>query len=924
MMSVLRVALLGLALLARTTVAFLSDGSGISSHINITGTALLQEVTKACRIVNKEAGHEFKPTGSSAEELVQACLGPTATGQVSGAKFSSALQEIYTQNGLVDRDFVSSAPHHFNSEAFLEGRGLITEGMVAIRANIRKENFQAARETLGRVLHTLQDFYSHSNWVELGHTEPYINLIRPDLPLENLADVHTPTCSDCEKGNCPNSILPSILQEMKLTSGYLGVFYASKPQGKCSHGGASDLTSKQVPRGGINKCERRFDNVALHNTAVNVATSASVQLLENLRLAVGDKEFLRMMGIARSAVVCFVVDTTGSMSDDITEARAVVNEMIDSKKGTQDEPSEYILVPFNDPEFGPMVRTSDPDKMKREIAKLRPHGGGDVPEMCLSGIQLALTGAPSGSHIYVFTDAAAKDIELKDTITALIRRTKSTVTFFMTGSGRRRRRSTAGQAFEQYKNLSLASGGQAILVSKKQLPQATGIIRDTSTSALVTILQRAVNPGKKETFLFMVDESIKNVTIYITEANVFSLTNPAGVTQSNSEASGKLGTIQTVGNLRRIRLNDDHRAGIWNVLIDSLQPYTVKITGQSIITFIYNFVEKFEGPHPGYALLSGRPKAGQPATMLLSVVGRKGPSSLTVGNIGLVTLSGLEAVNVSKMTEMGSGDILVTVDEVPEGEFLVVLTGKDKETKSEFMRQSTTSMSVSKVNIQAVVSSSVEPGKPLELPFSVMTQGPGGIFSIIAKNDRDFPMAYPSSLTLTTGGNINDTLTITPPARTPSGTDVTLTIEARSSTGVDSNYVILRLSVINKITDFVPPVCEEVEVLANDCPEDVSDCGSFHWEYSANITDGNGTGIDSISLRKGNGTLTHTPLDTTIIQAKYNASCCSQIVEFIAVDDVGNVGKCYHSIVRSGGPPASTFSLSLWFCLLVSAFIVRP
>lgn len=55
---------------------------------------------------------------------------------------------------LVKNSF--SAPHHFNSEAFLEGRGLITESTVAIKANIRKENFQAARETLGRVLHTLQ------------------------------------------------------------------------------------------------------------------------------------------------------------------------------------------------------------------------------------------------------------------------------------------------------------------------------------------------------------------------------------------------------------------------------------------------------------------------------------------------------------------------------------------------------------------------------------------------------------------------------------------------------------------------------------------------------------------------------------------------------------------------------------------------
>lgn len=39
------------------------------------------------------------------------------------------------------------------------------------------------------VLHTLQDFYSHSNWVELGYVEPFSNLLRADLPLENLAGV---------------------------------------------------------------------------------------------------------------------------------------------------------------------------------------------------------------------------------------------------------------------------------------------------------------------------------------------------------------------------------------------------------------------------------------------------------------------------------------------------------------------------------------------------------------------------------------------------------------------------------------------------------------------------------------------------------------------------------------------------------------
>ncbi|XP_040042128.2 von Willebrand factor A domain-containing protein 7-like isoform X4 [Gasterosteus aculeatus] len=899
--SVLGVALL--TVLSGHTVAFVPIGGGSPTHVSITGTALLQKVTETCRAVAEAAGHEFNPTGSSPEELVQACLGPTATGDVSGAKFHSALQEIYTQNGLVDRNFVTSAPHHFNSEAFLEGRGLIIEGLVAIKANIREENFQAARETLGRVLHTLQDFYSHSNWVELGYTEPYINLIRPDLPLENLAGISTATCSDCASGKCPNSILPNILKEKKLTSGYMGIFSAAKPKGKCSHGGAGDLTSTAEPRGGISKDERRADNVAFHNAAVNVATAASLQLLEDIRLAAGDNNFLRMMGIARSSVVCFVIDTTGSMSDDIEAARKAVYEIIDKKKGTQDEPSEYILVPFNDPDFGPMIRTTDADKMKREISLLRANGGGDTPEMCLSGLQVALTGAPDSSDIYVFTDAVAKDIYLKDTIMALISSTKSTVSFFLTSSGRRRR-SLRASSFEDYKNLALASGGQAIEVSKSQLPQATDIILDTSTSALVTVLQRARNPGKQETFPFVLDESQKNITIYITAQSItFTLTNPAGVTQNHNEVSGKLGSINTVGNLWRIRLHADSMKGTWQINIISNQPYTLKVTGQSTITFIYDFVERFGGPHPGYAVLSGHPQAGQPAILMLSVIGRKGPSSVTLGDVSLVTVSGPETVRNSTITDMGNGDVLVTVDAVPEGEFVVSLKGTDKVSGSDFQRQSTTQMSVSKVNIKAVADKSMEPGKTFTLPFSVMTQGSGGQYSISARNDKNFPMSKPPSLTLITGQYANSSVTITPPAATASGNDVTVTLEAKSSSGADSNYIVLRFSVVTKITDFVPPLCEVVSVMADDCPRDVSQCDPFKWKLTATLSDGNGTGVESVSLRQGSGNLTTTLLSDPIIQANYTASCCSQIVEFVAVDTVGNVGKCYHSIVTDFVPP---------------------
>lgn len=55
------------------------------------------------------------------------------------------------------------------------------------------------------------------------------------------------------------------------------------------------------------------------------------------------------MGLSQTSVLCFVIDTTGSMSDDIAEVRRVTSSIIDSKTGTATQPSEYILVPFNDP-----------------------------------------------------------------------------------------------------------------------------------------------------------------------------------------------------------------------------------------------------------------------------------------------------------------------------------------------------------------------------------------------------------------------------------------------------------------------------------------------------------------------------------------------------------------------------------------------
>lgn len=53
------------------------------------------------------------------------------------------------------------------------------------------------------------------------------------------------------------------------------------------------------------------------------------------------------MGLTHTKVLAFVIDTTGSMSDYMAEIKKVSINITNSRKGTTDEPTEYILITFN-------------------------------------------------------------------------------------------------------------------------------------------------------------------------------------------------------------------------------------------------------------------------------------------------------------------------------------------------------------------------------------------------------------------------------------------------------------------------------------------------------------------------------------------------------------------------------------------------
>ncbi|XP_063333347.1 von Willebrand factor A domain-containing protein 7-like [Pelmatolapia mariae] len=903
------------------------------THREITRTAVLRKTAEVCRDIAASKGLDFNliiDNNLSAGKVQKACSSmDTFTSFVSTIKFETAIASMYLSNAAVDAIFLLSAARHFDDETFHRGRDIITEGASVVKAHAKIENYFRGRWSLGQICHTLQDFYSHSNWVELGNKAPYSALIRPDQPLKNLAGQNTPTCRSCVGENCTNNILTDVLNQGLLTTGYFSIISSSKPTGKCSHGGSADRTSRRDPVGGINKDTLDSSHGFRHNEAANLAVRATMELMEDVRLAAGDTNFMRLMGLSQSPVLCFVIDTTGSMSDDIDEAKRVSFEIIDRKRGTGEEPSGYILVPFNDPDFGPIVMTSNADIFKGQMNSLTAAGGGDIPEMALSGLQLALTAAPPFSEIFLFTDAPAKDAYLKNTIIALIESTKSQVTFMLTdnAAGRRRRRTSQGVAprvmgrsgAQLYQDLAQASGGQAIQVTKSDLSLATSVIVDSSASAVVTVFQAARNPGRPDHFNFTVDGSLRNITAYITGDSplTFSLTSSTGVSQTSSQSSGPLASVTTAGNLRRLSLNTDNQTGLWQLSVSSSNPYLVKVTGQSSVDFIYNLVEEHEGAHGDFSVKEGRPLSGGNTSFLVTVTGS---DTVKVTEVTLFDSSGPTEVKGS-LQSLGSSDFLVTFSGIPAGEFVFILKGEDSSsTSSSFQRQASTQIKTSSISVTAQANNTnIEPGTTISIPFTVATTTDGVItdsttetFTVRVSNDRSYSSTSPSNVTTVagSGGKANGTVTLTAPSSAASGTDVTLTIEAENAAATDINYVVLRFSVTAKVTDVNRPVCQVVNT--STCDSTSLLCASSQWEFIANFTDGiNGTGIDSVTIRQGNGTLNM----STVVEAggenitlvTYTASCCSPIVELSAVDSVGNVGTCVgQARVLTTPPPTTT------------------
>ena len=225
----------------------------------------------------------------------------------------------------------------------------------------------------------------------------------------------------------------------------------------------------------------------------------------------------------------------------------------------------------------------------KAIEDLSPSGGGDCPELAFRGITDALNEGPqSGSPLYVFTDATAKDDHQLDVAkVAAISQGASVYIFFTIGGCYK-------SSYKPYQDLGSETCGQMFEIPKhsKDLATMSGItksllhVTSCDTGSGGGLFGRKKRSGSSD-YKLLFDDVMEKVVVSVTTQNTgarIDLKDPRGIPVS----LGK--TILAKGAIFEI---DYPRPGNWKLIVSSgagKHSYVIKASSKTNLDFDFVFV----------------------------------------------------------------------------------------------------------------------------------------------------------------------------------------------------------------------------------------------------------------------------------------------------------------------------------------------
>lgn len=608
---------------------------------------------------------------------------------------------------------------HFDGEQFLAASRMLMERRRAILDAITRPepDGMLARRELGKALHAVQDFYAHSNWVELTRDGVVPNAVHPDLgaskiPSPGRGDVFCTFDLDFVISSTP-LIRPT---HLPLTSGYWFPIdgCVRKPPGKCAHGfEACRGIEKDQPR--TSGRDPDFE------TAVEFAIESSIRFVEMIlndpAVSSNPRAVAALMGMEVGGTLALVIDTSGSMGEEIGQVKQEVHAVVDEALRRGGGPSEYVLVLFNDPEVETAIvsAVAEPILQTIDAIAIEEDAGGDCPERSQEALQKAVSDSRQNSTIFLFTDAYAKDGERADAVVQSAKSKNIRIVPILSTSN------DCEADDGVYARVASETGGLVFYLGETETGRIFDLIRPSSERDFVTVVEasgelvgtgglcsndcwypndgdcddggpdadysgcdygtdcgdcgpRDQLPGAAE-LTIPVDSTLRRLVVAVSARDnpEATLVRPTGATIEKQNEGYRLREL----NAGRILTVEAPTPGTWRLRLRGIGPYAVHVGGNSELQFSRFEFAKLSGraAHEALFPISGEPLDGQPATAVARVLGAVSSEGFWLMS---ATGSTLERLELAKDHPDADPEDWVGSVTLPSEQFGIAVSGVDQ------------------------------------------------------------------------------------------------------------------------------------------------------------------------------------------------------------------------------------------------------
>ncbi|XP_032434339.1 hemicentin-1 [Xiphophorus hellerii] len=372
-----------------------------------------------------------------------------------------------------------------------------------------------------------------------------------------------------------------------------------------------------------------------------------------------------------ASTLAFVFDVTGSMYDDLKQVIEGASRILEKTLSRRTRPiKNFVLVPFHDPDIGPVSITTDPKKFQQDLQELFVQGGGDCPEMSIGAIKKALEVSLPGSFIYVFTDARAKDFRLKRDVLRLVQLRQSQVVFVLTGDCGDR----SQPGYRAYEEIAATSSGQIFHLDKQQVNEVLKWVEETVQAMKVHLLSSNHDSAQENKWEVPFDPSLREVTVSLSgPAPQIELSDPYGRVVGVEQGLKELLNIPNSARVINLKFP---KPGFWKLKVSCSGRHTLRVTGVSSLDFRAGFSTL---PVSEFNHTRERPIKGLPAHVMLKCTGLKPPGYLS--QVELMSASGrsLRTIPVSLPSDLGQQGLWTLPDfRTPPQSFFIKATGNDE------------------------------------------------------------------------------------------------------------------------------------------------------------------------------------------------------------------------------------------------------